>query len=63
MIGDDFGMHKAGVSLLPFLLLLLGVRVMRAIEVNRPYLSEDVCRKPKYARDYDCKIFSHFVWL
>ena len=61
MIGDDFGMHKAGVLLLLF--LLLGVRDMRAIGVNRPYLSADVCRKPKYARDYDCKIFSHFVWL
>jgi hypothetical protein len=45
------------------LLSLLFVRVMRAIGVNRPYLSADVCRKRKYARDYDCKIFSHFVWL
>ena len=40
MIGYHLGMHRAGVLLRLFLLLLMVVIVLvvRAIEVNRPYL-------------------------
>src|SRR5215510_14254504 len=65
----DLGMHHAGVFL-PFLLLLLlivlllmNVHVIWAIGGNRPYLRGSSHRQHKCARDYDCNLFSHFVWL
>ena len=48
VIGSDFGMHPAGVSLCLFLLMLLPTR---AIEVNRPYLCTEAHRERDRANE------------
>ncbi len=64
MISYDFGMHQAGVLLLDRLVVMLVIGLAgRAIEVNRADLPADARHECSGARDYDCKIFSHLVWL
>jgi hypothetical protein len=56
MIGYDLGMHRAGVLLDVLLLdLVLMMRVLCDHRVTR--------QQRNSARDYGCKVFSHFVWL
>ena len=75
MISDDFGMHHAGV-LLDLLLLLLARRAggrrgdrRRVLMLGLVLAMRVLCdhrvshRQHNYARDYDCNLFSHFVWL
>jgi hypothetical protein len=56
-------MHRARVFLRRSVIVLLSVRIMKAIGVNRPYLAADARHERNGARDYDYYVFSHFVWL
>ena len=66
MIGNDFGVRWARVFLLfPVrLLLLTSVRFFDVVLTVRVLCDYCVIRHEcNGARDYDCDVFSHFVWL
>jgi hypothetical protein len=64
MISYDFGMHRAGVSLVVVLLLVVITRGADRSWVLTVRVLRDQCvsrQQRKYARDYDCNFFSHLV--
>ena len=63
MIGYDFGMHRAGVILLFFLLAARRARAASVLVMGVLCDHRVSNRQRKCARDYGCNVFSHFVWL